>query len=290
MSEFKVLFPGGSISANAKIVRLATGRSPSEKIVICDSTPFHPRDHRWPDQPADRGRIEHSGAKIDVIDCVTVAIDAESQGVQIDKDITVSRGDEGELLAVGHVVRNQDADKLEVGQDISLYVDEEYRRALNTAHTSVHLAALALNKAVGQFWTKIVDVDSLGNPNFDQMAIQKSTVGEYESFDTYRVGKSLRKKGFGFQEFKENVQSVTKSINETLSDWLAHPLTFEVTPPITSLGDRRTWKSHLPDGLAEIPCGGTHLKDSTALKSITIQIGEINQENEFTVHTTASTK
>jgi alanyl-tRNA synthetase len=38
--------------------------------------------------------------------------------------------------------------------------------------------------------------DALGRPDLDQVAIQSSVMDERGSTDVYRLGKSLRKKGF----------------------------------------------------------------------------------------------
>lgn len=54
----------------------------------------------------------------------------------------------------------------------------------------------ALNGALAARWRKVPDVDSLGNPKFDAIAITSSRIGPDLSTDSYRLGKSLLKKGF----------------------------------------------------------------------------------------------
>ena len=75
-------------------------------------------------------------------------------------------------------------------------VDAEHRAALSAGHTGCHLAAVALNAALAARWRKPVRTDGLGHPDFDQLAIVSSRIVPDGAVDTYRLGRSLRKKGF----------------------------------------------------------------------------------------------
>ena len=90
---------------------------------------------------------------------------------------------------------------------VELVVDADYRTRLSVGHTACHLASLALNRAVADRWKKEVRADGLGAPDFDGTAIDVSLIVENGSVDTYRLGKSLRKRGF-----------VTEGIAEALPD------------------------------------------------------------------------
>ena len=84
----------------------------------------------------------------------------------------------------------------EVGAVVELQVDTARRAALSRAHTGCHVSALALNAVVADLWRKEVPLDGIGNPDFDRLALSSSRMTTDEARDTYRLGKSLRKKGF----------------------------------------------------------------------------------------------
>jgi len=121
--------------------------------LIVDTTPFHPVDHTWPDQPGDSGTALVDGVIYPVVDSVTGAIGPDGE-FALGAEIPVRRGDEAWTWHVVHV--------LEAGPDPAhlretnahLRVDAERRRALSAAHTCCHLMALALNEALHERWRK----------------------------------------------------------------------------------------------------------------------------------------
>ena len=63
--------------------------------------------------------------------------------------------------------------------------------------------SLALNKALEGFWDKeIANKDCFGRPNFDALTIETSRIGRGKSVDVYRIGKSIRKKGFDLERLR----------------------------------------------------------------------------------------
>ena len=55
------------------------------------------------------------------------------------------------------------------------------------------------------------------------------------------------------------------------------------------LSSRRTWICELPEGVTDIPCGGTHISDIAELSGITTSLAtaEVTGRLELTMHTTA---
>ncbi|GAA2723328.1 hypothetical protein [Cellulomonas aerilata] len=100
-----------------------------------------------------------------------------------------------------------------VGEHIRVDVDQDHRAGLSAAHTACHLAALAAA------WTKPVPTDALGNPAFDALAIQSSRIQPYRSVDTYRIGKSLRRKGFTTTTL-DDPSAVAERVNAQLAHWI----------------------------------------------------------------------
>ncbi|WP_344840947.1 hypothetical protein [Nonomuraea dietziae] len=124
MRSTVVTFPEGQVNGRSEIV----GSVPLgvRHGLVTAETPFHPLDHTWPDQPADRGTI----GGLTVVDCVTGARSAEGE-ILLGQDIPVRRGDEGWDWLVVHVT---DA-PLETGATVELAVDEAYRQSLSAPGT-----------------------------------------------------------------------------------------------------------------------------------------------------------
>jgi alanyl-tRNA synthetase len=124
--------------------------------------------------------------------------DGEGPSVVVDEIgsvIPVRRGEEGWVWLVAHRL-GESAEPPQVGDEVELVVDVRRRRALSAAHTACHLAALAMNRAASHLWRKEARRDSLGSPDLDQIAMVSSVMDESGLTDVYRLGKSLRKKGF----------------------------------------------------------------------------------------------
>ncbi|GAA3176877.1 hypothetical protein GCM10010486_50700 [Nonomuraea roseoviolacea subsp. carminata] len=245
--------------------------------LVVSETPFHPLDHTWPDQPADRGTI----GGLPVVDCVTGAwSDGE---IHLGADIPARRGAEGWQWLVVHVT---DA-PLPVGDSVDLAVDPAYRAALSAGHTACHLAALALNAALADRWRKEPALDALGRPDFDQTAITSSRIEPDASVDVYRLGKSLRKKGFTAEGLDTALAEVAAAVNDRLKAWVAADAPVRLDVPGPELTARRTWHCSLPEGEASIPCGGTHVTRTSELGAVTVELA-LEEGTTLTMRTTVT--
>ncbi|MFZ2315108.1 MAG: hypothetical protein WAW86_05565 [Gammaproteobacteria bacterium] len=251
---------------------------PDKKIIIVERTPFHPVDHRWPDQPGDRGEMLVMEQKYEIINSIMVGWDPNNKATYFDSEIPVTRDNDDWLFWVGHVVVcAQEASDM-LGKAATLIVDENYQFSLSVAHSICHLTSLSLNKCTKDLWDKPVMQDSLGNPNFDALAIQKSLISPFASADSYRLGKSIRKKGLDVQQFFERLPMIEKAINDQLKIWLQSDLHPTVMPEICNINERRYWKVELPDGAAQIPCGGTHLNNFKNIKGVKVKLMETTDQ------------
>ncbi|MER7505243.1 metal-dependent hydrolase [Nonomuraea pusilla] len=264
MKSTVVTFPSGRVSGRSAIV--GTVPVGGRHGLVVERTPFHPLDHTWPDQPADRGTI----AGLPVVDCVTGA-QSETGEVFTGEAIPVRRGTEGWEWLVVHVTDGLPGDGGDpVGLEVDLEVDAAHRAALSAGHSACHLAALALNAALAERWRKEAARDALGHPDFDQTAITSSRIEPYGSVDVYRLGKSLRKKGFSAEDL--DPAGVAAQVNERLKAWVAADAPVRVDVPGPALTARRTWHCSLPEGEASIPCGGTHVTRTGELGEVTVEL------------------
>lgn len=280
-----VTYPAGDVTSTGTVLHLellADGRT----AVILDRTAFHPVDPVWPDQPADAGELTAEGRSYPVVDAVVAATDGTTLYVG---DAPVRTGTEGWAFVVAHLV--EDASGLEPGATVTVTVDAAHRDALSAGHTACHLASLALNDALSPLWTKEVAVDGRGRPNFDQLAITTSRILEGGSLDEYRIGKSLRKKGFAAAELAPRLEEIAATIDRTLAGWVASGAGVSIVRDGDGhgLGERRRWRAELPEGTVEIPCGGTHLQSLTELAAVTValEVGEADGALTLTMRTTA---
>ncbi|MGK4581998.1 metal-dependent hydrolase [Kitasatospora sp. HPMI-4] len=258
-----VSFPAGEVSGESPVLAvhaLADGRY----AVVTEATPFHPLDHTWPDQPADLGELTVGGVTYPVVDCLTGAVGPDGGELLVGADIPVRRGDEEWSWLVLHVVATEPAGA--VGQVAELRVDAGRRALLSAAHSGCHLLALALNAALAPRWRKDPGrADAFGNPDFDSLAMASSVMDTEASTDTYRLGKSLRKKGFTTEATEEYpaladaLPALTEAVNVQLAAWVEADAEVRIEVPGPELTARRRWHCELPDGPAEIFCGGTHL-------------------------------
>jgi alanyl-tRNA synthetase len=128
-----------------------------------------------------------------------------------------------------------------------------------------------MNEATAHLWRKEVRLDSLGRPDLDQLAMESSVMDTGGSTDVYRFGKSLRKRGFDPAQLADQVDEIVGRVQSTLQEWIASAAVVVVADG----GDRRItalrrWTCALPDGQAEMPCGGTHLPDLSALAAVEV--------------------
>jgi alanyl-tRNA synthetase len=277
-----VTFPAGATTGTATVLdarELAAGRG-----VIVDVTPFHPLDHSWPDQPGDTGVLVAGGVEHAVLDCVTGGVGPDRE-FAIGADIPVRRGDESWNWLVVHVL-GADAGSITPGTQVELRVDQERRTALSAAHTGCHLMALALNEALADRWRKEARTDGLGSPDFDSIAMDTSRMDVHASTDRYRIGKSLRKKGFDPDGLAEALPALTEQVNARLAGWIAGDAPIHVAAPGPEITARRQWVCELPEGTVEIFCGGTHLHRLGELAGLTAELSLAEDGSELVVVTT----
>ncbi len=265
--DTRVTYPTGALTTSATVLHtetLADGRV----AVLLDTTSCHPVDAGWPDQGPDRAVLRlasHTGAPVlPVVDCVVGATDGSA--LYLGRDIPVSKGTPGWAFVVVHVLDagstaegDGPAGSVAEGDTVEVEVEGDYRHALSAGHTACHLASLALNRAVADRWKKDIRPDGLGNPDFDGAANDVSLIREFGSTDTYRLGKSLRKKGFGTEGFAEALADIQTAVNASLTEWVATDAAVRVERDGDHLTDRRSWVCELPGHTVRIPCGGTHL-------------------------------
>lgn len=235
--------------------------------IFLDATPFYPLNEKWPDQPSDKGQIIIEGEPVEVVRCV--------RGWQIDNecrfrlDTSIERILDKRLCGVGHIiVTNSLPDKLPPQGGIVIpQVDIEYRNRISLYHTASHLFALALNEALASCWNKPTKNDGLGNPDFDGLAIESSTITENGSIETYRIGRSLRKKGF-MLEGLSSLGNLRNEVENIMDRFVRHGNEVKVTPVTGILVQNRTWSCSIEGRLVEIPCGGTHITNTNIIKNI----------------------
>ncbi|WAP52066.1 metal-dependent hydrolase [Arthrobacter sp. ATA002] len=249
-----VTYPSGAVESAGSVqdVRDLPGGA---RAVLLDVTAVHPVDAGWPDQGADRAMLETAaGRTYEVQDAVVAASDGTS--LYLGADIPVKKGTEGWVFAVAHLLPA--GAEVQEGEAVRIKVDPAYRAALSAGHTACHLASLALNRQLAGAWKKEVLPDAAGNPNFDALAIETSTIKEHGSTDVYRLGKSLRRKGFRPEVLLEDLPAVEAGINAILAEWTAAGADVRIECEGERLTDLRRWSVDLPEGTVSIPCGGTH--------------------------------
>ena len=281
MTTTHVTFPAGATSGTSTIRFVRT--FPEGTGVIVDTTPFHPLDHSWPDQPGDTGVLVADGKEYAVVDCVTGGEGPDGE-FAVGTGIPVRRGDETWQWLAVHVIDGAEAPA--PGASVELRVDEARRAALSASHTGCHLMALALNEALADRWRKEVRTDGLGHPDFDSVAMDTSGIGLDASTDRYRLGKSLRKKGFDPEGLREALPEVTEKVNNRLAGWLAQDAAVRIDTPGPELTARRQWVCELPEQTVSIACGGTHLHRLGELASLTAELTLSEDGTELVVVTT----
>lgn len=288
----RITYPQGGVEGQGSIL-LVDPLSDNDDLVIVatNNTPFHPVDHSWPDQPADEGTITVLGEIFDVQDVITLAKNLESGKIYRSEDIPVRTGKDGWAFVVGHIIKKPTEFNTSdlIGQKATLAVDESYRNRLNASHTACHLMALALNKSTTHLWNGDVDLDSLGNPHFDKLAIMDSQITTEKSIDKYRLGKPVITENFDSDKFLGEVNQIESEINKQISEWQASGAEIHMEVPSPYLDSFRKWKCDLSDGKAVIPCGGTHLSSLDELSEVTVSIQVSPEEPGITVQTIPET-
>lgn len=266
----KVTYPQGGLKGASLL--LAYAHLADNKLALfVGETPFHPVDSRWPDQPADHGSLKLKNKRVNILDSRILAV----KGQEIKENKDVGRNDAGWQRVVGHIIDAHDIEEVEIcfndKVEIEIDVDADFRQSLCLQHTACHLAALALNIAAKDFWKKTLkdqELDTLKNGNFDQKAIERSSIFTDRAEDYYRIGSSL-KKLFNVEGFLQNLPQIEKKVNALIAEWIATGAAVEVTAEEgRAVTDKRMWLCNLPLGTATIPCGGTHVQALSCFKSI----------------------
>lgn len=277
-SDTIVDYPAGATASRGVVV--ATLPLGDGLGVVLDRTAFHAVDAGWPDQPADRGTL----AGHPVLDAIVGA--TEGGEILVGDDIPVRTGAEGWSFVVVHVLAG--GTPVQVDDEVEVTVDEGYRKALSAGHTACHLASLALDAALAEAWTKEVPLDALGAPGFDALACAASRIHERGSVDSYRIGKSLRRRGFDVAAL-DDLSAVENLANARLAEWVATGAGIRIDRDGDGLGDRRRWVCELPGGDAVIPCGGTHLTSLSELAAVRVELArqDVDGGIALTMTTTA---
>jgi len=263
-----VTYPDGDTASTSAVLHTETLHD-GRIAVLLDRSAFHPVDHTWPDQGADRGTLDGQP----VLDAIVGATDGAQ--LFVGRDIPVRKGEAGWAFVVVHIVEHP------VSGTVEVVVDADYRRALSAGHTACHLASLALNHALAAGWSKEVATDAAGSPNFDALAIETSTIVPDGSVDVYRIGKSLRKKGFVTAVLDADVEAAA---NARLAELLATHATVRIEREGPGLADRRFWVC----GEYRIPCGGTHASSVDDLGALAIALERTDDDGAIGLVMTTS--
>lgn len=259
-----VLYPQGATTATASVLHAEPFGGGF--AVLLDRTCVHPVDPAWPDQGPDRGTLTAGGVAHPIIDCVVGATDGER--LYVGADVPVKKRAEGWAFVVVHVLA---ADAALESDEAELRVDERHRERLSIGHTACHLASLALNRALAGAWRKETRTDALGDPDFDSVACERSTILERGSLDEYRVGRSVRRAGFD-QETLTDLDVVEDAVRLEFDAWLATSAPVRIEAEGPGLTDRRWWVCELPGATARIPCGGTHVRSLAELDGMRVEL------------------
>lgn len=268
---------GTSIVLGVAEVEVPAG--PAHALIVAE-TPFHPVDHRWADQPADTGAVDLLAVRLPVVDCVIGAARRGTETVLLGPAIPARRGDDMWCWLVLHVVDlpAELIDRAE-GAAVLLTVDSERRERLSAVHTACHLSGLAVNAALSGLWRKTVALDSLGSPDFERQALVASRLSEHGYFDTYRVGRTMRKSGFHAEGLATTVPGLAAAVCERIHRWMSTAAPVRVKAHGPGLGDPREWTCELLGKTAHVACGGTHPADLGALADIRV-VAELSVEGD----------
>ncbi|MFI6066788.1 hypothetical protein ACIA47_16235 [Micromonospora sp. NPDC051227] len=285
INETRIGYPHGQTEGCGRVLAVLpyAAAGDTSRVVVTDRTPFHPVDHTWPDQPADHGMISFGPTAVPVVDTQILSVEPATGEVRIGPEVSARRGDRDRVFAVGHIVKPVEADIAEwVGQIVSLEVDVVRRAALSAAHTGCHLVAFAVNECVDGLWTKDAIRDSRGNRNFDAAALLDTRHHVGGSIDRYRLGKSLRKRGFNHPALIAELDAHVLRANDLLAAWLASQADVTVTGSSDRLTADRVWRCAISPP-AVMRCGGTHVSDLGQIAAIDISAQFDDDTNVLTL-------
>ena len=286
VSPTKVLFSQAITQSLAQVQWVE--KTDTSTYVIVDQTPFHPVSHIWPDHPADKGFLVFEGKQYTVTDCVTGAFDVENNKLYKGSDIPVKRGEDGWQFVVVHEFALDLV--LNVSDTVELNVDEGYQAALSKGHSAGHLASYALNKVLEQtYWRKDASrKDVLNNRDFHSYAQVLSLVSENKSTDSYRLGKTLKKRGLNVAEMLADLALIEMKVNDVLATWLATKAPVVMKCEGAALTDSRFWCCDLGKGESiTMPCGGSHVQSLAEYNAVKIAL-TLKSEQDLEMITTAS--
>lgn len=271
VSPTKVLFTQGTTQSLTQVQWVE--QTDTSTYVVTEKTPFHPVSHIWPDHPADKGFLVFNGKQYTVTDCVTGAFDIDNSKLYKGTDIPVKRDEPGWYFVVVHELELDIA--LNINDVVELVVDESYQAALSRGHSAGHLASYALNKVLEQdYWRKDASrKDILNNRDFHSYAQILSLVSENTSTDSYRLGKTLKKRGLNVTEMLADLSLIEARVNDVLLTWLETKAPVVMKCEGDKLTDSRFWCCDL--GIGEsitMPCGGSHVQSLAEYKDITIEL------------------
>ncbi|MET0736077.1 MAG: metal-dependent hydrolase [Microbacterium sp.] len=259
-----VSYPSDETASRGTVVHIADAGD-GRTAVVLDRTAFHPVDTAWPDQPADRGLIRLAdGTAVPILDAVVGA--TQGDDLLLGPAVPVRTGTEGWTFVVAHLV---DGAPVAEGDTVDVEVDAAHRAALSAGHTACHLASLALDAALADAWRKEVQADALGAPAFDALAIQESRIIPHGSRDVYRVGKSLRRRGFDPAAF-DDPAALAARVDAQLAEWIRAGGAVRIERDGDELAARRAWVCDVDGTEARIPCGGTHVSSLSELATATV--------------------
>lgn len=253
-------------------------QSNHQTLVVTEKTPFHPVSHIWPDHPADKGYLN----EFEVIDCQVGAVESESGQLFVGEEIPVKRDEQDWAFVVVHCLAGS-VESVQVGNTVSLQVDKTYQDALSRGHSAGHIAYLALNKILCEngYWRKDADrKDPHGHYDFNSYAQVTSFVTPDECHDTYRLGKTLRKRGLNSADMLADLEKLQTLVNQQVDSWLAFGPDISMECHGETLTDSRYWQCDLNEGqVAVIPCGGTHAQSLKEFGGIEVVLRQIDEQH-----------